>query len=284
MKLAGIGVLASVFLCSCNLSSANTARFDVLAELKLPDALAESSGLFCDPSGQVFTLNDSGNAPIVYQLAVDAAISTESLVNAKNQDWEALTGDDNYLYIGDIGNNNGQRKTLIIYKVNRSHLSPDQPSSIAVSYVGNTVNANRSLDHDFDAEALVAVNDQLVLFSKSWQTDVLKVFLLDKSTHQQAVTPHALVRGLPGVITGADYDQIQQQYILVGYPSKRVGYGEPFMLILDNQFSLLEHIPLPGFGQIEGVCHRPDGEIWFTQEASFFSSAKLVKLRLNTRP
>ncbi|MFQ3235976.1 MAG: hypothetical protein ACI9C4_001540 [Paraglaciecola sp.] len=276
-----IFVLVFIFLLNaCSVYSAVNPRYEVLEQWSLPVALAESSGLYCDQYGHTFNINDSGNVPVIYQLDPNAIISGQYPLKVKNIDWEALTGDADYLYIGDIGNNNGQRQSLNIHKISKGQLDQGEAVSLDVSYIGNQPNLNEILNHDFDAEALVAVKDHLVLFSKSWQTDVLRVYLLDKSQLKQQVTPYVTVSNLPGVITGATYDPVTKQYILVGYPSKQLGFGVPFMVILSDNFTFIEHIQLTGYGQVEAVCHRVSGEIWFTQESSIFSSAKLVKIRL----
>ncbi|MFT6898376.1 MAG: hypothetical protein ACJA13_002797 [Paraglaciecola sp.] len=280
MKVRLVVLLFSWSLYACNTSWAINTRYDILEQWPLPDALAESSGLYCDQQGQTFSINDSGNPPVIYQIDTKAIISAQYPLKVKNKDWEALAGDDNYFYVGDIGNNNGQRTRLNIYKVAKKDLGQGDITSLDVSYVANQPGLNETLNHDFDGEALVVVNDHLVLFSKSWQTDLLKVYLLDKSKLKQHVKPYVTVSNLPGVITGATYDPVTKQYILVGYPSKRVGFGEPFMVILSDEFVLLEHFQLTGYGQVEAVCQQASGEIWFTQEGSIFSSAKLVKIRL----
>lgn len=280
MKARMLVLLLSCSLYACNISSAVNPRFEILEQWPLPAVLEESSGLYCDQARQTFSINDSGNAPVIYQIAPKGNISAEYPLKVKNKDWEALTGDDNYFYVGDIGNNNGQRKHLEIHKISKADLGQGDTASIEVSYAANKPQLNESLNHDFDGEALVAVNDHLVLFSKSWKTDLLRVYLLDKSQLKQHVKPTVTVANMPGVITGADYDPINRQYILVGYPSKRVGFGDPFMVILSDEFVLLEHFQLPGYGQVEGVCRHSSGEIWFTQEGSILSSAKLVKIRL----
>jgi hypothetical protein len=273
-------LLFSWSLYGCNIALAVNPRYEVLEQWPLPDALAESSGLYCDQQGKTFSINDSGNPSVIYQIDTKGIISAKYPLKIKNRDWEALTGDEHYFYVGDIGNNNGQRKDLSIYKISKKDLGQGEIFSLNVSYVGNQPGLNATLNHDFDAEALLAVNDHLVLFSKSWKTDLLKVYLLDKFQLKQHVKPYVTVSNLPGIITGAAYDPVTKQYILVGYPSKRVGFGDPFMVILSDEFTLLEHFQLTGFGQVEAVCQQASGEIWFTQEGSIFSSAKLVKIRL----
>ncbi|MDO6561197.1 hypothetical protein [Paraglaciecola chathamensis] len=271
--------LSFVSINSCAI--AGQSKFSVVETLSLPGTLEESSALYCESLDRVYSLNDSGNAPIVFQLNEKAEIVSERTPkNVKNRDWEALTADDTFFYVGDIGNNRGTRKNVLIYKFPRSEGDAGKTQTLSVSYAGNQPKENESLNHDFDAEALVAVDDHLVLFSKSWLTDKLRVYLVDKNESKQKLSANITVEGIPGVITGADYDKMNKRYVLVGYPSKRVGFGDPFMVLLDDNFALIDTISLAGYGQVEGVCAHPSGQIWFTQESSIFSSSKLVKLTL----
>lgn len=264
---------------SCALAGQD--KFKIIENLALPAALEESSALFCSVDNGVYSLNDSGNPPVIFRLDEKANIVSQlEPQGVKNKDWEALTADDDFFYIGDIGNNRGSRKNVFIYKFPRNGGLAPKAVKMSVAYQGNKPKENESLDHDFDAEALVAVGDNLVLFSKSWKTDLLKIYLVDKSQKKQILSAKRTVEGIPGVITGADYDSVNQRYILVGYPSKRVGFGDPFMVTLDQNFTLIDKISLSGFGQVEGVCAHSSGQIWFTQESSIFSSSKLVKLEL----
>ena len=45
---------------------------------------------------------------------------TVTIQNAANVDWEDICTDDDYIYIGDFGNNSGNRTNLRIYKVLKS--------------------------------------------------------------------------------------------------------------------------------------------------------------------
>ncbi|MEM5499945.1 hypothetical protein WNY77_21285 [Paraglaciecola mesophila] len=272
-------VLSFISINSC--AVAGQSGYSIIESHSLPSELEESSALFCAGKDQIYSINDSGNAPIIFQLSDNGDIlSQRSPENVKNKDWEALTADDEFFYVGDIGNNRGTRKNVTIYKFPRDVNVNAKTVNMSLAYEGNNTKANESLNHDFDAEALVAVDDDLVLFSKSWRSDLLNVYLVDKNKGKQKLSANITVEGIPGVITGADYDKMNEQYVLVGYPSKRVGFGDPFMVLLDKNFTLIETIPLPGYGQVEGVCAHPSGQIWFTQESSIFSSSKLVKLKL----
>ena len=85
------------------------------------EVIDEASGLTKSKQhvGVFWTLNDSGGTPTLY--AINAArqlVSVLEVEDATNEDWEALTAsDDGYLYIGDFGNNQNERRNLAIYRV-----------------------------------------------------------------------------------------------------------------------------------------------------------------------
>ena len=140
-------------------STSDTPNYIILEEHNLPEVLQETSGLYCPEVGSVFTINDSGNKSIIYNVDHTGHIMNEKIVAAKNKDWEALTGDDEYFYIGDIGNNNGKRQFVQIYVVpKQGNNNESDMTSIKVSYINNSVKRNEYLDHDFDSEALINVN------------------------------------------------------------------------------------------------------------------------------
>src|SRR5690554_3360487 len=84
----------------------------------LPKELLESSALVKYKCNFI-TLNDSGNEPELYVFNKKGEITHICFIkNVKNIDWEALAYDgQEYLYIGDIGNNENKRQDLAIHKV-----------------------------------------------------------------------------------------------------------------------------------------------------------------------
>jgi len=251
----------------------------VLEENNLPEELKETSGLFCPEVGSAFTINDSGNKPIIYNINSNGHIIGEEVVAAKNKDWEALTGDNQHFYVADVGNNNGKREFVQIHAVSRqgSKNSNDVATS-KIFYKNNSVKNNQYLNHDFDAEALINLDESLFLFSKSWKTRSLFIYQLNKTESQQFVEHVTEIKGLPGVITGGDFDTKNYRFILIGYEVNRMGSFYPFIAILNKDLSIYKSFKLPGYGQTEGVCVTPNGEVWFTQESSLFSKHKIVKL------
>jgi hypothetical protein len=98
--------------------------------IKLADlqdkAIAESSGLVASRTspGHYWTHNDSGNGPVIY--AFDSKGQRKGVwrvTGATSDDWEDIAAgpgpkpNTNYLYIGDIGDNSGNRSELILWRI-----------------------------------------------------------------------------------------------------------------------------------------------------------------------
>lgn len=275
-----IGTLVICMLSADSSLATNLPDYEVLEELRLPEELLESSGLYCPEIGEAFSINDSGNDAVIYKINHKGQLLDQQKVDTKMRDWESLTGDKTHFYIGDVGNNKGKRKKVQIHALPK-HGSSASVTTSKISYVKNSVEKNEYLAHDFDAEALVNQGDNLFLFSKSWKTGTLFIYQLSKNLSKQSIEPIFSIDGLPGIVTGGDYDKENKRFVLVGYQIKGLGSFHPFITILDKQFNLIKNIKISGFQQVEGVCVTPSGEIWFTQESGFFSSQKLVKLKLN---
>lgn len=95
----------------------------------LPSFLSESSAL-CETAEGIWSINDSQNPSSLYLLRRKAyelwrdsgkvildAHFIQFDISVKNNDWEALESDGTFLYLGDFGNNRGNRRDLRIMKI-----------------------------------------------------------------------------------------------------------------------------------------------------------------------
>jgi hypothetical protein len=135
--------------------------------------LDESSGLeFLD--GKLWTFADSGNPNDIYRVdtASNTVFQTVDISNATNVDWEEMTSNNNYLFVGDFGNNNGNRTNLKIYRIDRNNLTPGTTSVTAdiinFSYSDQTSFPSLPNNNNFDCESMIFFNDSIHLFSKDW--------------------------------------------------------------------------------------------------------------------
>lgn len=98
--------------------------------IKLADledkAVNESSGLVASRTspGNYWTHNDSGNAPVIYAFDSNGRRrGVWRVVGATSEDWEDMAAgpgpkaNTSYLYIGDIGDNNGTRSEITLWRI-----------------------------------------------------------------------------------------------------------------------------------------------------------------------
>lgn len=142
-----------------------------LRKIPLSPKLVESSALI--KHQDVFlTINDSDNAPIVFVFNEKGEVVHECHIkNVKNNDWEALAYDGgDYLFIGDIGNNNNNRKNLAILKVKMSDvLEKDSVEVEMISYRYSdqtTFPPSKELLY-YDAEAMIIKDNEILIFTKN---------------------------------------------------------------------------------------------------------------------
>lgn len=200
----------------------------------LPQEVDETSGLFYF-KGAYWTMNDSGGLPVLYKLdtVTGAVIQRIRLQNATNVDWEDLTQDSLFIYVGDFGNNSGNRNDLCIYKVKKAAIPPTGDVSVTaekISFVYEDYKGpvEKRKDNNFDGEAVTAVGDSLYLFSKDWQDQRTRLYRLPKTAGSYTAK---VIGGFnsAGLITGADYNKVSKEMILVGYTNKS---WIPFLWIL----------------------------------------------------
>lgn len=146
-------------------------QFATGQKFELPESLKEISGLEKLDENTLLAVNDGGNSNELFVLSTKGKLLRRVVVsNAKNEDWEDLARDDNYLYIADIGNNLNKRKDLCIYKVSLDQIrSKDtvRAEKISFSYEEQTGFPPEKTDKYYDAEALICLNDKLYILTKT---------------------------------------------------------------------------------------------------------------------
>lgn len=269
-------LLVLVSACAVQYPTPN-AQLQIKSIVNLPKELSETSGLFCDVDG-MYSLNDSGNAPIIYRINYQGEIIERTRLPLTNKDWEAITADASSFYIADVGNNKGKREQVEIHKVNRSNVN--DITTITLKYEGNDASNNIPYAHDFDSEAMVKHGDDLLLFSKSWKTGITHVYKVNEGEIEQTISTFASIDGLPGVVTGVDFDQHQNKFVITGYKSDPFGNFSTFMAQISKDFTLLDVWPLEQYKQVEGICVDDNGMYWFSEEATEGRKASLSSAKV----
>ncbi|WP_299056252.1 T9SS type A sorting domain-containing protein [uncultured Polaribacter sp.] len=213
----------------------------------LPETVNETSGLlFFD--GKIITHNDSGGQASLYELdsLTGNLTRTVAINNATNIDWEDITEDENHIYIADIGNNNGNRTDLAIYKILKSEFKNNTAVNseiITFSYEDQTNFSSQPNASNFDAEAIVAYKNHLLIFTKNWQdfkTNVYKI-PIEQGNHTAIKVSSANIEGL---ITGGVF--ANNRFFLTGYSSTLI----PFLIFIAPNSTLDDAIFSSGFDKI----------------------------------
>ena len=230
--------------------------------LDLPAAVAETSGLIFW-SGGIWTFNDSGGNPELYKVDTISGdiVQTVTITNGNNVDWEDIAQDDQYIYVGDFGNNAGNRKDLVIYKLPKSGIPVTgnidiQAEVIAYSYADQDDFTPSVHNNEYDCEAIIWIDDSLYLFTKNWVSETTRLYILPDEPGSYEVWPTDSL-DVDGLVTGAAYSDELGQVVLLGYKSYI-----PFMFLLfdyheNDLFSgNKRRIQMPGLlgVQTEGIC------------------------------
>ena len=186
----------------------------------LNDDVRETSGLE-NVNGNIYTHNDSGGSDLLYEINVSTGevIRSITIIGATNVDWEDLAYDDTHLYIADIGNNLGNRTDLKIYKILKSDLNTNitvNAETIAFSYTDQTTFTYDPFTTPYDAEALIAYNGHLYVFTKNWADNTSKIYSIPTVPGSYEVTSVS-EKVLDVMVTGAAIDGAGSSVALVGY-------------------------------------------------------------------
>lgn len=170
----------------------------------LGSALNESSGLAII-NGELWSHNDSGNPNEIHRINIADASVTRTVIieNATNVDWESVTQNDEYLFVGDFGNNNGNRINLNILKIAIADIintvnDTVQAEVIQFNYADQSTFVSAPNSNNYDCEAFFFANDSLHLFSKNWANLKTKHYVLpaEIGTQQAALTDSFNIDGL----------------------------------------------------------------------------------------
>ncbi len=261
---------------SCRYSPAN---IEPLASLNLDGILSETSGLIFWEN-QFWTHNDNSDTNIyALDTLYGRIVQPYPLSRITNTDWEEISQDEDYIYIGDIGNNSGNRDDLKIFRAGKSSILNNSAvfDSVCFTYSDQTDFTPNAYNNDFDCEAFIVSKDSIYLFTKQWVNNGTSVYSLPKTPGNYVAKPRSSFN-VNGLITGSVYLEEEKIIVLSGY-SERL---KPFIYLLydfngSDFFSGNKRkidVLLP-YHQIEGIATTNGIKYFVTNE--YFSLAPIIK-------
>lgn len=250
----------------------------------LPAAVNESSGLTFMDNGTLWSHNDSGDQASIYQLNPEtgALVQSIQIEGATNRDWEAMSYNGNYIYVGDFGNNRGNREDLVIYQIDKTTFELVNSFPFAFAEQTNFNPGNKS--HNFNMEAMIATDNQLFLFSKNHLNEQTNCYTISlENTEKQLISPiHTF--DSQGLVTDAAYHPATKTLALLGYgnptnPSSFLwvihhfdaaeGFGD---CVKNHDLGLIE--------QVEGLTFMDENTLLLTSEKEVVNGGRVYEVKL----
>jgi hypothetical protein len=260
----------------------------------LPQLVTELSPFITEASGleyfneKIWLHQDGGAGAVLYIMDTLTGQQSTSYImgNLENVDWEDLAEDSANIYIGDFGNNSGDRTNLRIYKKNKVTLDtgPIAWDTIDFSFSDQTDFTPAYYANNFDCEAMLVLGDSIHIFTKRW---------LDKTTHHYVLptTAGTYVAQLRDsfdtgfLVTSADisedgtivllgYDgntSVTSMLLLWDYPGTAIFSGNKRKITLGNALNM---------SQAEGVTFRTNTEGYICSEKISVLPPKLLRFNI----
>ena len=204
---------------------------------------------------------------------------------AVNNDWEDITQDEKRLYIGDFGNNLGDRRDLRIYILNKQDLLPSSDTIavagiISFSYQDQTdFTPAANYTTPWDCEAFVVIGDSVILFTKDWQSNHTSLYTLPAKAGYYTAKFRKRYN-ISGLVTAAAWSKTKKELLILGYQN-----FTPFISVvpdfgLDNlSFADIRRINFVNFSgyQTEGIAYSADGSVYVSCEKSLVFEQTLFR-------
>ena len=250
----------------------------------LPRDLKESSGLARGRRNPdlFWSHNDAGNSPVLYGVSSEGSLgATVRIQNATLEDWEDIEagpcGGTNCLFVGDIGDNSGNRGAITIYRI-------EEPAAGAASAAATSLRAQYP-GGPRDAEAMFMLSDDIYIVTKGREGPI-ELYRFPRAGSQRGTTTLERVRELWPAPKESD-DRVTSASASpdgrwVGIRTYRKLYIYPAGSLTSTTGSIPEPIvmdlsPLREKGG-EGLALANDGTVFLSSEAGGKGRARLSRL------
>ncbi len=227
----------------------------------------ETSGLVFS-NDTIFSINDSGNQPKVQALSASNGqlLAEWSLTNAVNIDWEAVALSPQQMFVGDIGNNMGNRSIYELYRLDRNQLSLKNTTinvqKLVFKFADQPAGTFPANAHNYDAEAMFFWQDSLHILSKNWQNLWTRHYVLPTNWQDTLVAVPRDSFYVNGLVTDAVFDGSSNQVLMLGYKKESTGLYSSFMYrllgvdqgLFAGNFLRIELGSTLTLAQTEGIC------------------------------
>jgi len=270
------------------LSCSNFGQLKFVADL--PDNLDEVSGILYVNDSTIWALEDSGNKDKIYKVDFKGDIRKSFKVkNAKNEDWEDFAKDkEGNIYIADTGNNDNDRKDLVIYKLPDPEIEKGDKidaEKIEFYYPKQAKFPPKKEERIYDVEALFHFNKKLYLITRN-RADPFDGYATIYTVPDTKGNYAATLVGTINIC--ADWDTCQVTGIAISPNGKRIAALSHGKLFVFTDFTLddfskanMKTIDLGTRTQLESICFKDNSTLLLADEVSNGSGGNLYSYQLN---
>jgi hypothetical protein len=198
--------------------------------------ITESSGLAADPGGSLYwTVNDSGDRGVAYGIGLDGTVQGTLNFRAQPEDVEAVAVHGDELYVADIGDNNGERRSVRVY-----FFTNPRANGLTVTYQAYDF---RYPDGKHDAETLlVDESGRLYIVTKGRKA---RIYEAPANPKRRGVNKLEKVGSAPSNVTDGTFLPGGERIALLTYNSVQI--------IDANNYQVVVSAPIPDQPQAESL-------------------------------
>lgn len=268
-----IAPLSIIFFIGCNVKSQTS---PLTAKKILPHELKEISGVVA-VANNVFAITDKPKASF-YKLDTKGNLLQQvQIQNISATDVEAITADKNYLYIGDVGDNIGDRIERQIIKVAQADIGEHPNASVKAEVITFTFPQEVAVEskkmNNYDCESVLSFKDSLYVFTKDREDNETRLYALPKQPGKYTAR---LIDSFnsKGLITDAAVNAANNEVALIGYHK---GHKYPFILFftgfsgddfLSGKHKRIDLADKEWDWQLEGITYGADDMLYFSCEGT----------------
>ncbi|NNJ88009.1 MAG: hypothetical protein HKP53_01285 [Eudoraea sp.] len=276
-----------LFLCISSMGCAQHGQLTFVCDL--PRQFNENSGITTLEHDRIWLIEDNGNKDVIYEVNTKGERLREFEVkNAKNIDWEDLTKDEKgNLYIGDFGNNDNDRKDMVIYKIPDPTIEPGdkiEAEEINFKYPEQKEYPPAPSKRKFDTEALFYLDSVLYIITKDRSDPFLGEALI-YTVPAEAGSYYATLVGT--FKTCNDFTTCQITSAAISPDKKKIvllGYGTLWLItefdLPDFSKGNVQFIDLGVRTQLEAVCFKDNSTILLSDEKNHLTGQNLYSFTL----
>ncbi len=225
-----IAPLTAVFFIGCMVHSQPAA---LKVKIVLPKELKEISGMVA-AGKDVWAITDKPKANIYKLDTLGNLVEEVNIKNVEATDVEAVTADENNLYVGDVGDNNGDREERKIFKLAKANIPAGKKAEVTGEVISftfpNEVAVENKKLNNYDCESLLSYKDSLYVFTKDREDKETRLFAVPKVPGTYTA-PFIDSFNSKGLVTDAAINQSDNEVALIGY---RKGHHFPFIILFKD--------------------------------------------------